>query len=69
MKLSQKRICDNCRALNNSIGVRRPCELGFKTEIKGGMFRQVLPLEPCYKPLTIRDYIKACRWLTEGAHK
>ena len=64
MKLSQKKTCNRCAALDNTIDDR--CKLGFKTKRVGQ--RQIKrlvwtdnehrPIEPCPKPLTIGTYMK-----------
>lgn len=51
MKISQKRTCEGCRAVDwwthNSI----TCELKFNIDGKKG-----IPLEPCPKPKNNREY-------------
>lgn len=52
MKLSQKRTCNNCNALNLLEPWYIKCDLEYKID------RDTLkPLEPCPKPLTIEDTI------------
>ena len=54
MRLSQKKNCNGCTASGNS------CELGYKR--KSNYFHCAVygytPLEPCYKPKTINEYIE-----------
>lgn len=59
MKLSQKRICGRCKALNP---VNGDCQLYFKTKNIADIthrVRKYAPTEPCYKPMTNRDYLAA----------
>lgn len=64
MIFSQKRLCGNCRALDYA---RARCDLGYK--IKNArdisspdyLTAKYIPLEPCPKPLTMREYLEELR--------
>lgn len=54
LKESQKRTCLNCKALHEETGYRGfGCDLGYKISYDGR------PLEPCFKPKTISEFIEA----------
>ena len=55
MKLSRKPTCINCFALDNA-----RCKLGFDflTIHKNGNYKGY-PSEPCYKPKTKKQYLRA----------
>ena len=60
MKISQKKTCNNCRALTHDCR----CELGYK--IKAKYYAECIPinarpLEPCPAPKTVYESIEACR--------
>jgi len=63
MKLSQKRTCTGCRALNTySKTYVGTCELGKKIKsgrVSFGVTINYIPLEPCLKPITIKESIEA----------
>ncbi len=64
MKLSQKKNCNGCAGgYYESQPFYQICELRFKVTSKN---LTGVPLEPCYKPLTIKDYFLAKK-LVESA--
>jgi hypothetical protein len=61
MKLSQKKICGNCRALDPAHG---GCDLRFNIKNIAKQsdlnpYPKYAPAEPCYKPLTYSDLMLA----------
>lgn len=59
MKLSQKRKCLGCKAEPDGT-FKKTCKLGY--EIKSELvdkfyFTRYFPIEPCYKPMNINDFI------------
>ena len=55
MKLSQKRNCNGCKAgWYNTHPIDHKCDL--RIPIKNGNYEGI-PMEPCMKPLTNKDYI------------
>lgn len=60
LKISQKKNCNGCRALDG-IYLNSSCLLGYKVETfeKNRHFGiyESRPLEPCPKPLRIEDYL------------
>lgn len=61
MKISQKRTCNNCRAMQR-LRLRGWCSLGYKTE---GEPWDLKPMEPCPKPLTHREIIEIRKIMRE----
>jgi len=74
MRISQKRVCEGksehggCKALSNYMGLgnqRNYCVLGYKTSHKeifvfhASYYVDIKPLEPCPKPLTLREVAEA----------
>ena len=63
IRLSQKRTCNGCRACVSEWS----CEFGYKVAPKGTIAGRIYmwkPLEPCYKPKTMSEYLLA-KELTE----
>ena len=64
MKKSQKRVCGNCKALEQTFVIFR-CTLGYKiktVKIGKAMGHDLVdnkPLEPCPKPLTNMQFFEA----------
>lgn len=61
MIVSQKRNCNNCRALEESqLGAIR-CGLGYNIKVKlyHGAAYGAIPLQPCPKPTILDDYWRA----------
>jgi hypothetical protein len=55
MKLSQKKNCNSCRAgWYNTQPFEHKCNL--QIPVKNGNYEGI-PLSPCFKPLTNKDYI------------
>jgi len=62
MKLTQKRTCFGCKALNYKYiyGVKKwYCQLGYETGQMVGVPTEYLPVEPCPKPMTQKDWTTA----------
>jgi hypothetical protein len=55
IKLSQKRTCENCKALYQSQYINK-CELGYKFD------KYFKPIEPCPKPKTYIELIECRKW-------
>lgn len=64
MKLKQPKSCGECRASVPRQSRAPYCEFNFKTRVSIGpapfKMPRAHPIEPCWKPITIKDYI-ACR--------
>lgn len=61
MRLSQKKNCEGCKAVN-TLGGKIRCELGFNNRgpyIKTLGINRILPQEPCYKPRTYDELFRA----------
>jgi len=57
MRISQKRTCERCRAIDYH-RISPICLLGYRVkakEVKGTVLNS-FPLEPCPKPITYSDY-------------
>ncbi len=66
MKLSQKKTCFGCKALGSK-HENPPCRLGYETGTMKGCPNEVLPVEPCPKPMTKDDIYIANVELRKGA--
>lgn len=55
LKLSQKKTCENCKALL-LLQYSTKCELGYDFD---AYFK---PLEPCPKPKTYADFVQCVKW-------
>ena len=62
MKLSQKRTCFGCKALQS-----KGCELGYETGTMASDPNEQVPVEPCPKPMTQKDINTARTELRKGA--
>lgn len=59
MKLTQKKTCFGCKALNYRYihGVKQGyCQLEYEIGTMRGVPHETLPVEPCPKPATIKDW-------------
>jgi len=59
MKITQKRTCFGCKALNYKYihGVKEGyCQLGYETGAMVNVPHEYLPVEPCPKPMTQKDW-------------
>lgn len=59
MNFSQKRTCNECKALECYPDYGKFCMLRYQIQAKKGKSYEYQPLEPCYKPLTYQDYLIA----------
>jgi len=60
MKLSQKRTCNGCKALEDS-SYAAHCQLHIPVKplkTVGGIVVSFKPLAPCPKPKTIKDWLR-----------
>lgn len=67
MRLSQKKNCNGCKALDLSSG-RQNCEINGKpvtTKTCAGRTIECAPSEPCLKPMTNEEWLEARRILRE----
>ena len=57
MKLSQKRNCNRCKsAIEQSRPFYVTCDLHYSVKVENW---EGIPTEPCYKPLTNRQWVEA----------
>lgn len=64
MRLSQKKNCNGCKGGHyEKAPFIQVCDLGFA--VTSSNFTGI-PKEPCYKPLTYKNYIKAMELLTHS---
>lgn len=73
MKLSQKKNCEGCRALQmkQDFGSGK-CELGFNNRgpcIKAFGIYRMQPQEPCYKPKTYGELLEAIKLVRQHQAK
>jgi len=62
MKITQKKTCFGCKALNYKYiyGVKQwHCRLGYENGEMVGVPHEYLPVEPCPKPVTQKDWATA----------
>jgi len=62
--LKHARTCNNCRALYFGSPPSASCDLGFKFDPD-----RFVPLEPCPKPRTYREYCAAMRSYANGVKR
>jgi hypothetical protein len=58
MKITQKKTCFGCKALYNGKNIKH-CILGYETGTMIGAPQETLPVEPCPKPVTQKDWVIA----------
>ena len=58
MKITQKKTCFGCKALYNGKNIKH-CRLGYETGKMVGCPNETLPVEPCPKPMTQKDWATA----------
>lgn len=64
IKISQKRVCNDCVS---SVFANERCELGYKIKVVyfGYTAVNAIPLEPCPKPKTRKDWLEARKHYTK----
>lgn len=62
MKISQKKTCEGCKAINEIQGSTMDCKLGYHNKGRYDSFialPKIEPQEPCPKPKTYKELIDA----------